>query len=118
MLWFRVTALLRLEVAEMMFDSSRGADWSPEEDVGAAAANAALALVSGLPGAAAAKAGQPCYPCPWYSAYSATLTNQIKAATTIEALLFMHRVHERNLNRIHLSAFWNSLGKLATQQPA
>eukprot|EP00971_Amphidinium_carterae_P166967 3308947-Amphidinium_carterae.1 len=43
----------------------------------------------------------------------ALLTKHIKQAATIEALLRTYETHKRQLNHIHLSACWNSLGHLA-----
>ena len=42
----------------------------------------------------------------------ARLTCKIKEATTITALLSLHRAHKVHWNRIHLSACWTSLGEL------
>ena len=50
--------------------------------------------------------------------HPAKLTGQLKKATTIEALLCIHRVHESHFNEIHLSACWTSLSQLARQGTA
>eukprot|EP00746_Dinoflagellata_sp_MGD_P007204 gnl/MRDRNA2_/MRDRNA2_114218_c0_seq1.p1 gnl/MRDRNA2_/MRDRNA2_114218_c0~~gnl/MRDRNA2_/MRDRNA2_114218_c0_seq1.p1 ORF type:complete len:193 (-),score=45.23 gnl/MRDRNA2_/MRDRNA2_114218_c0_seq1:327-905(-) len=49
------------------------------------------------------------------SLHPAELINMIKEAVTIEHLLRIHREHENEMNHIHLSACWTSLGQLARQ---
>ena len=43
------------------------------------------------------------------------LTIHIKQARVIQALFHTYSTHESHLNRMHLSAFWTSFGRLARQ---
>ena len=52
------------------------------------------------------------------SPHPAALTGLLKQAATTEALLDTHRMHESQLNEIHLSGLWRQLGQLAKQGPA
>ena len=44
------------------------------------------------------------------------ITSQIKNATTIEMLLSTYNAHQHELNQIHLSACWSTLGQLSKRQ--
>eukprot|EP00973_Karenia_brevis_P008702 1177141-Karenia_brevis.AAC.1 len=46
------------------------------------------------------------------------LTGKIKCASSVMELLILHRKHSGAFNRIHLSAFWIVLEKLALKDPA